>query len=61
MKRINLASHLLDWIPQPVPVVENKGHFMTTLLTPGRKEDNTLRDIDDCQSKVVLRKMFELL
>ena len=50
---------LLDWIPQPVPDVENKGHFMTPLLTPGRKDDNTLRDIGDYQSMVASRKMFD--
>ena len=32
---------------------------MTSLLTPGRKDNNTLRDIDDYQSRVALRKMFD--
>ena len=50
---------LPDWIPQPVPDVENKGHFMTSLLTPERKNYNTLRDINDYQPRVTLRKMFD--
>ena len=50
---------LLDWIRQPVPDVENKGHFKTLLLTPGRKDDNTLRDINDYQSRVASRNMFD--
>ena len=50
---------LLKWIPQPAPDVENKGHFMTPFLTPERKDDNTLRDINDYQPRVALRKMFD--
>ena len=49
----------VDWIPLPLSDVENKGHFMTPLLTPGRKDDYTLRDIDDYQPKVAFRRMFE--
>ena len=28
----------LDWIPQPVPAVENKGHFMTPPPVDTRKK-----------------------
>ena len=54
---------LLDWIPQPVPNFENIGHFMPPPpppppLTQGRKDGNTLKDINDYLPRVALRKMF---
>ena len=32
---------------------------MTPLLTPRRKDDNTLRDINDYLPRVALRNMFD--